>query len=69
MQEGFTVNHTYSLDLDTLVEGQRIGLLRTEEGALHFHLDGRDKGVAFTNIPDGEMITKYSEEDHICVKL
>ena len=43
----------YSLNLDNLPQGARIGLMVKEDGALHFYLNGRDMGCAATGIPKG----------------
>ena len=53
MKDGITINNNYKLDLDTLGECARIGMVRTHEGKLHFFLDGIDQGVACENVPRG----------------
>lgn len=38
-------------NLDELGEGDRIGLIRKSNGDLHFYVNGRDQGVAASNVP------------------
>lgn len=38
-------------NLDELGEGDRIGLVRKSNGDLHFYVNGRDQGVAASNVP------------------
>lgn len=38
-------------NLDELVEADRIGLIRQANGELHFYVNGRDQGVAASNVP------------------
>ena len=44
----------YGLDLDSLPEGSKVGLMVNDIGELHYYHNGRDKGCAFTGIPEGE---------------
>ena len=53
MQDGATVRNGYRLDLDSLVVGSHIGMMRASDGTLHFYLNGEDQGVACTDIPTG----------------
>nr|KAG5698954.1 hypothetical protein BaRGS_024875 [Batillaria attramentaria] len=53
MQDGATIHNGYSLDLDTINVGTRIGMMRCSDGTLHFYRDGMDQGVACTDIPTG----------------
>jgi len=53
MQDGSTIRNGYPLDLDTLVTGSRIGMMRAADGSLHYYLDGIDQGVACSDIPTG----------------
>ena len=46
----------YGLDLDSLPEGSKVGLMMNEVGELHYYLNGQDKGCAFTGIPEGESL-------------
>ncbi|XP_022100637.1 neuralized-like protein 4 isoform X3 [Acanthaster planci] len=50
MKDGLMLNNSYGLDLDTVHEGDRIGI-RSWEETLHFFLNGRDMGTACTNVP------------------
>ena len=45
----------YGLDLDSLPEGSKVGLIVSDIGELHYYLNGQDKGCAFTGIPEGEF--------------
>ena len=45
----------YGLDLDSLPEGSKVGLMVNGIGELHYYLNGQDKGCAFTGIPEGEF--------------
>ena len=56
MQDGSTIRNGYRLDLDTLIVGSRIGMMRTADGSLHYYLDGEDQGVAGLDIPPGERL-------------
>lgn len=38
-------------NLDELGEGDRIGLIRKSNGDLHFYVNGRDQGIAASNVP------------------
>ena len=46
----------YGLDLESLPEGSKVGLMVNNIGELHYYLDGKDKGCAFTGIPEGEIL-------------
>ena len=55
---GGSVNHDdeiikeeYGQDLDSLEEGDTVGVMRTSSGELHFYVNGVDQGVACTGIP------------------
>ncbi|XP_014669095.1 PREDICTED: neuralized-like protein 4 [Priapulus caudatus] len=39
-------------NLDELVEGDRIGLMRKHNGSLHYYINGVDQGVAATRVPN-----------------
>ncbi|XP_014472796.1 PREDICTED: neuralized-like protein 4 isoform X2 [Dinoponera quadriceps] len=51
MRDGVTLRHNYSCDLDKLVEGNRIGMMRCSDSSLHYYLDGVDQGAACTGLP------------------
>lgn len=55
IQDGSTIRNGYSLDLDSLVVGSRIGMMRFTDGTLHFFKDGVDQGVACSDIPPGRF--------------
>ena len=50
-QDGHSTNEDYGRDLDQLVEGDRVGVMRTSNGALHFFVNGIDQGPADTRVP------------------
>ncbi|XP_005104477.1 neuralized-like protein 4 [Aplysia californica] len=49
--EGHSLVEDYGCDLDQLTEGDRVGVMRSPEGALHFYVNGVDQGMAATGIP------------------
>nr|XP_033337395.1 neuralized-like protein 4 [Megalopta genalis] len=51
MRDGVTVRNNYACDLDKVVEGNRIGMMRCSDGSLHYYLDGVDQGAACTGLP------------------
>ncbi|KAK0166865.1 hypothetical protein PV327_004339 [Microctonus hyperodae] len=51
MRDGITLRHHYSCDLDKLIEGNRIGMMRCADASLHYYLDGVDQGVACNGLP------------------
>ncbi|XP_031830044.2 neuralized E3 ubiquitin protein ligase 4 [Nomia melanderi] len=51
MRDGVTVRNNYACDLDKVVEGNRIGMMRCSDGSLHYYLDGVDQGSACTGLP------------------
>ncbi|XP_011150194.1 neuralized-like protein 4 isoform X2 [Harpegnathos saltator] len=51
MRDGVTLRHNYTCDLDKLVEGNRIGMMRCSDSSLHYYLDGVDQGAACTGLP------------------
>ncbi|XP_074654148.1 neuralized-like protein 4 [Tubulanus polymorphus] len=53
MKDGSTVHNGYSCDLDTLITGSRVGMMRKSDGSLHYYLDGIDQGIACNYIPRG----------------
>ena len=48
----------YGLNLNSLPEGSKVGLMVNDIGELHYYLNGQDKGCAFSGIPEGEFIIK-----------
>ena len=52
LKDGHTSLEEYGQDLDQLGEGDRIGVIRTSSGALHFYVNGQDQGQAIQNIPE-----------------
>ena len=44
---------SYGLNVDHLVSGSKLTIVRRASGALHFLLNGVDYGVAATNVPTG----------------
>lgn len=52
MHNGTTIQENYGVNLDRLHVGDRVGVMRKENGALHFFVNGVDQGQAATNVPD-----------------
>ena len=46
----------YCQSLDNLPIGARVGVCRTDNGTLHFFINGEHQGVAATNIPQGMYV-------------
>ncbi|KAL3861342.1 hypothetical protein ACJMK2_007378 [Sinanodonta woodiana] len=53
MQDGSTMRNGYALDLDAIIIGSRIGMMRCSDGTLHFYHNGVDQGMACSDIPPG----------------
>lgn len=53
MHNGTVVIEQYGANLDRLQVGDKVGVVRKENGNLHFFVNGVDQGVAATHIPDG----------------
>lgn len=51
MRDGVILRNNYACDLDKLVEGNRIGMMRCSDSSLHYYLDGIDQGPACTGVP------------------
>ncbi|XP_043671711.1 neuralized-like protein 4 [Vespula pensylvanica] len=51
IRDGITLRNNYACDLDKLVEGNRIGMMRSADTSLHYYLDGVDQGPACTGLP------------------
>lgn len=52
MHNGTTVIDQYGQNLDRLQVGDRVGVIRKENGTLHFFVNGIDQGPAATSVPD-----------------
>lgn len=52
MHNGTTVLEQYGVNLDRLQVGDRVGVLRKENGLLHFFVNGTDQGTAASNVPE-----------------
>ncbi|EDV96611.1 neuralized-like protein 4 [Drosophila grimshawi] len=52
MQNGVTVIEQYGQNLDRLQVGDRVGVVRKDDGTLHFWVNGIDQGPAATNVPE-----------------
>lgn len=52
MHNGQSIIDDYGQSLDRLKVGDRVGVLRKENGDLHFYVNGIDQGVAATDVPD-----------------
>ncbi|XP_065568738.1 neuralized-like protein 4 [Artemia franciscana] len=53
MRDGELIRNGYPCDLDSLPVGTRLGMARHEEGSLHYYVNGRDQGPAFSYVPPG----------------
>ncbi|KAI0236390.1 Neuralized-like protein 4 [Lamellibrachia satsuma] len=51
LRDGHTTIEDYGQDLDQLKEADRVGVLRTASGALHFYVNGVDQGQAAVDTP------------------
>ena len=51
LKDGSSILEDYGKDLDELEEGERIGVQRQDDCSLHFYVNGKDLGVAATDIP------------------
>uniref|UniRef100_A0A182N2Z3 NHR domain-containing protein n=1 Tax=Anopheles dirus TaxID=7168 RepID=A0A182N2Z3_9DIPT len=52
MHNGMTVIEQYGQNLDRLQVGDRVGVVRKDDGTLHFWVNGVDQGLAATNVPE-----------------
>ncbi len=52
MHNGTTVIDDYGQNLDKLKVGDRVAVVRKENGTLHFFVNSEDQGPAATNVPD-----------------
>ena len=55
MKGGNSTLRDYGIDLDSIQPGHRIGVMRRQNGDLHFYLDGKDAGVAVKDVPPGAI--------------
>ncbi len=64
MMNGTTVIEQYGQNLDRLQVGDRVGVVRKDDGTLHFWVNGVDQGPGATNVPEkvyGVIGTIYIE--------
>ncbi|XP_055625831.1 neuralized-like protein 4 [Toxorhynchites rutilus septentrionalis] len=52
MHNGMTVIEQYGQNLDRLQVGDRVGVVRKDDGTLHFWVNGVDQGPAASNVPE-----------------
>lgn len=52
MHNGTIIQEQYGINLDRLQVGDRVGLVRKENGQLHFFVNGVDQGSAANNVPE-----------------
>lgn len=57
LKDGHSTLEEYGRDLDQLGEGDRVGVLRTSTGVLHFFVNGLDLGPAATGVPNKVRVT------------
>lgn len=51
LKDGIGLIEFYGTDLDSLSEGDRVGVVRTSQDELIFYINGESQGVAAVNIP------------------
>ncbi|KYN19197.1 Neuralized-like protein 4 [Trachymyrmex cornetzi] len=71
MRDGVTLRNNYSCDLDKLIEGNRIGMMRCSDSSLHYFLDGVDQGPACTGLPSNvyPVIDLYGQCAQVTIVL
>lgn len=52
MHNGITIAEQYGLSLDRLTAGDRVGVMRKNDGTLHFFVNGIDQGPGATKVPE-----------------
>lgn len=52
MQNGTTTIEQYGQNLDRLTVGDRVGVVRRDDGTLHFFVNGIDQGAAAEKVPE-----------------
>lgn len=52
MHNGLTVLDDYGTNLDRLGSGDRVGVQRRSNGALHFYVNGEDQGAVTGHVPE-----------------
>ncbi|KAK7792172.1 hypothetical protein R5R35_005131 [Gryllus longicercus] len=69
MQDGITLRNGYSCDLDALVTGTRIGMMRHDDGTLHYYIDGVDQGAACGGVPPHvyAVVDLYGQCAQVCI--
>ena len=63
MHNGTTVIDDYGQNLDKLKVGDRVAVVRKDNGVLHFFVNSEDCGPAASNIPD-RVYGKQTAEAH-----
>ncbi len=56
IHEGSPLHDNYSLDLDELSVGSKVGVMVMRNGNLHFSLNGSDMGCAAKDVPSGKPV-------------
>lgn len=51
LKNGQTFRHEYGTDLDSLMIGDRIGVMRSAQGVLYFYINGECLGEAIDYVP------------------
>jgi len=51
MKDGIAIKYDYPLNLDKIIVGSVVGVMRHSNGSLHYFLDGVHQGIACTNVP------------------
>ncbi|XP_071142816.1 neuralized-like protein 4 isoform X6 [Mytilus edulis] len=58
---------SYSLNLDKLQVGDKLGIMKASDSTLHFYLNGIDHGKAFSNLPE-EFATGAGAGAQVAIK-
>lgn len=61
MHNGTTIIEQYGQNLDRLQVGDRVGVVRKDDGSLHFFVNSVDQGVAATNVPEKVCFSDFPE--------
>ena len=69
MHNGTTVIDDYGQNLDKLKVGDRVAVVRKDNGTVHFFVNSEDQGPAATNVPDRVygVIDLYGQAAQVCI--
>ena len=71
MHNGTTVIDDYGQNLDKLKVGDRVAVVRKDNGTVHFFVNSEDQGPAATNVPDRVygVIDLYGQAAQVCINF